>query len=147
MSNKIIELLGSHLVDKDFNSVPTAEALEGVKAIALYFSAHWCPPCRAFSNGVIGPYLKDEVDGFKVIFVSRDRSSDAMQGYMQETLQTYAVPYDSQERNSLPGTYNVRGIPTMIVLNAETGETVSNNGRMEMTNDTKGAIANWISQC
>eukprot|EP00971_Amphidinium_carterae_P203310 4034534-Amphidinium_carterae.2 len=41
------ELLGPELLGPSSNSVSTALALGGKSAVALYFSAHWCPPCRS----------------------------------------------------------------------------------------------------
>ena len=50
--------------------------------VGLYFSAHWCPPCRAFTPELVKAY--GEVNGsggqhqrrnrFEVIFVSNDKS-------------------------------------------------------------------------
>ncbi len=37
--------LGTNLLTKS-GTKPTSEVLEGKKLIGLYFSAHWCPPCR-----------------------------------------------------------------------------------------------------
>lgn len=37
--------------------VATSEALDGKKAVALYFSAHWCPPCRSFTPVAAEWYL------------------------------------------------------------------------------------------
>ena len=48
-----VDLLGSKLVSST-GDVSTSDALSGKKAVALYFSAHWCPPCRQFT-----PMLKD----------------------------------------------------------------------------------------
>jgi len=58
------------------------------KLVALYFSAHWCPPCRAFT-----PVLKDfyeEVtdsagEAFEIVFVSFDRSAEDLKSYMDES--------------------------------------------------------------
>ena len=46
------ELLGDELVGKD-GPVPTATAIAGKKAVGLYFSAHWCPPCRGFTPQLV----------------------------------------------------------------------------------------------
>ncbi|CAJ1428522.1 unnamed protein product [Effrenium voratum] len=40
--------LGTQLVTKS-GLQSTATALAGAKVVALYFSAHWCPPCRGFT--------------------------------------------------------------------------------------------------
>ena len=44
-------LLGSTLTSKEGN-VPTASLVSEGKIVALYFSAHWCPPCRGFTPKV-----------------------------------------------------------------------------------------------
>ena len=43
------DLLGSTLTKPNGDKVDTTTALDGKKAVALYFSAHWCPPCRGFT--------------------------------------------------------------------------------------------------
>lgn len=42
--------------------------------IAVYFSAHWCPPCKGFTPLFAEMYTKWRVEGkkFEVIFVSLD---------------------------------------------------------------------------
>ncbi len=42
------------LVKADGAKKPASEVVGGKDIIAFYFSAHWCPPCRAFT-----PILKD----------------------------------------------------------------------------------------
>eukprot|EP00448_Togula_jolla_P026838 CAMPEP_0170652312 /NCGR_PEP_ID=MMETSP0224-20130122/46837_1 /TAXON_ID=285029 /ORGANISM="Togula jolla, Strain CCCM 725" /LENGTH=63 /DNA_ID=CAMNT_0010984169 /DNA_START=22 /DNA_END=210 /DNA_ORIENTATION=- len=51
----LMELLGDKLVCKA-GEVATTDAIEGKGAVALYFSAHWCPPCRSFTPKLAGWY-------------------------------------------------------------------------------------------
>merc|ERR1712018_1123372 len=79
----------SELINKSGSSWRTSLKNSGVKVIALYFSAHWCPPCRQFT-----PILKSAYEDYKsshssnnklsVVFVSGDRSQDEMLSYMRE---------------------------------------------------------------
>lgn len=63
--------------------------------MALYFSAHWCPPCRGFT-----PLLKefyDEItadENFEIIFISFDRSDEDLQKYLDESHGNWLyIPY------------------------------------------------------
>ena len=50
------------------------------KIYGLYFSAHWCGPCRKFTPKLVEYYNKivGEHPEFEIIFVSSDKSADAM---------------------------------------------------------------------
>lgn len=55
------------------------------KYTLFYYSAHWCPPCRQFTPRLVNFYQsKYNPAFFEVIFVSGDRSEQAMKNYMQE---------------------------------------------------------------
>ena len=43
-----VELFGEQLLTKDGLEF-TENLLSGKSAVAIYFSAHWCPPCRGFT--------------------------------------------------------------------------------------------------
>lgn len=66
-----VELLG----DKGSKRVSADEALAG-KTLGLYFSAHWCPPCKAFTPLLARVYktLREKNSDFEVVFVSGDKS-------------------------------------------------------------------------
>ncbi|KAH7696928.1 nucleoredoxin, partial [Aphelenchoides avenae] len=55
------------------------------KLVALYFSAHWCPPCRQ-----VTPILKDfyneltDSEDFEIVFVPFHRSDADLQSYLKE---------------------------------------------------------------
>jgi len=45
---------GQQLLKADGKKVKAETALNGKQFICVYFSAHWCPPCRGFT-----PKLKE----------------------------------------------------------------------------------------
>ncbi|CAI5442515.1 unnamed protein product [Caenorhabditis angaria] len=123
-------LAGVQLEKHDKTKVDASEALEG-KVIALYFSAHWCPPCRAFT-----PILKDfygEVeDDLEIIFVSLDRSESELKAYMAEAHgDWYHIPFGSDTIKELSQKYGVSGIPALIVVKAD-GTEITKDGRADV---------------
>jgi nucleoredoxin len=52
---------------------------------ALYYSAHWCPPCRSFTPQLVQWYrgFKPAHPNFELIFVSEDQDENAMADYMK----------------------------------------------------------------
>ena len=97
------------------------------KIIAFYFSASWCPPCRAFTPKLIDFRNKFSND-FEVIFVSADRSSSGQTDYMNK----YAMPWPAtkwrgRNADTINSKFAVRGIPALVVINSK-GEVVSRRG-------------------
>jgi len=136
-------LLGDTLVTKD-GVKPTTEVLAGKKAIGLYFSAHWCGPCRGFTPRLAEAYSKDlKAKGFEVVFVSSDRDEAAFDSYFGEQPWT-ALPYGERSlKAKLSSKYKVQGIPSLIILDAETGATITTDGREEVSTDPSGARFPW----
>ncbi len=65
-----------------------ATSLEHKKLIGLYYSAHWCPPCRNFTPVLIDFYhqvKKLHPHDFEVIFLSCDQS---LEQFNKERIQT-----------------------------------------------------------
>ena len=55
------------------------------KYLGIYFSAHWCGPCRGFTPKLSEWYKKDlSKKNFEIIFVSSDRDQGAFDGYLNE---------------------------------------------------------------
>jgi len=136
-------LFGAKLVTAEGAEVATT-ALDG-KKVGIYFSAQWCPPCRLFTPRLVETYnaLKAEGKPFEIVFVSSDSSHDAMLKYMKEYgMDWMAVPFDSGQREALSRRYGVRGIPTLIVVDAA-GETLSTDARNEVAQLGAQAYARW----
>merc|ERR1712178_316196 len=81
-SDSLVQLLGSQLQGKSGN-VTTTEALADVDAVGIYFSAHWCPPCRGFTPKLAEIYKSMKAAGkkFEIVFASSDRDQTAFDEY------------------------------------------------------------------
>ena len=62
-------------------------ALASKKLIAVYFSAHWCGPCRKFTPQLVEYYnrVAPQHPEFEIVFFSHDRSPADFETYMRET--------------------------------------------------------------
>ncbi|KAH7726472.1 Protein T20D4.7 [Aphelenchoides avenae] len=106
------------LAKKDGSKVEAEEGLKG-KLVGLYFSAHWCGPCRWFTPNLKKFYdaVKDS-ENFEIVFVSRDNSAEEMKAYMEECHGDWLhVPYDQEVSSSLSEKYNESGgIPELVIF-------------------------------
>lgn len=51
-----------------------SELIGDKNCILLYFSAHWCPPCRKFTPLLAEGYKNSTKNNYDMIFISHDRS-------------------------------------------------------------------------
>lgn len=136
-------LLGDELLGAGMERKKTAEALAGKGAVALYFSAHWCPPCRGFTPQLAEWYKKDlAAKGLEVVFVSSDRDEESFKGYFGEQ-PWLALPFENREKkNELSKKFKVQGIPSLVIVDAE-GKTITKDGRAAVSKDPTGLEFPW----
>ncbi len=104
-------------------SAPTTlEQLRSFQVIGLYFSASWCPPCKAFTPLLAQSYRELADMKFEIIFVSNDRDAASFQEYFG-IMPWIAVSFNDSDklREDLRKTFQVTGIPTLVLYNTETG--------------------------
>lgn len=85
-------LVGQRLLTSQGRLIDARDRLSGSPVWALYFSAHWCPPCRGFTP-VLRDAYRNYVSGLpagqsprvQVVFVSSDRSEGQQLEYMRES--------------------------------------------------------------
>jgi len=127
----VIDTLGREMMTK----------LKG-KPFCLYFSAHWCPPCRGFTPMLAEAYNNDLKDkNFRVVFVSSDRDEGAMAEYFSE-MPWAALPFDSPKKKELSTQFGVSGIPCLVIVDAD-GTEITRDGRSKVTGDPQGANYPW----
>jgi nucleoredoxin len=137
------DLFDGPLLDAKGTEV-SKEALVG-KTIGLYFSAHWCPPCRSFTPTLV-KFRDANKKEFEVVFVSSDRSPKDQMAYMKETgMKWYTMPHRSSAANALAKKYGISGIPALVIVSPD-GKTITKNGRSDVTNNAKGAIKSWAKK-
>jgi nucleoredoxin len=110
------------------STLDAATVLEG-KTVGLYFSAHWCPPCRQFTPQLARVYteLRNKDIAFEIVFVSLDRSVEQYRGYLSG-MPWIAVQFEQQqEREELAHHYGVQGIPTLVILDSQ-GQVITRAG-------------------
>jgi nucleoredoxin len=137
------DLLGPKLVTKD-GEKPAEEVLAGKTAVGIYFSAHWCPPCRGFTPKLAEMY-KDAFQGkgMEIVFVSSDKDEAAFKDYYGE-MPWVSVPFDSKDvKSSLDKKFKVQGIPTLVILGPD-GSVITKEGRAAVMKDPKGEKYPWI---
>lgn len=114
------------LVDADGKAVDVS-SLNG-KVVAVYHSAHWCPPCRAFTPRLVA-FANAHKDKLAVVFVSYDQSPADMTAYMKDTKMPWAaVPFKSPSGKKNADENGVRGIPALLVYGKD-GALLTKNGR------------------
>ena len=134
-------------LDGDWTKV-SSDSLEGKKIVAFYFSAHWCPPCRAFT-----PMLKDAYDEYleesgdiEIVFVSSDRTAEDMKDYMKNAHGNWlAVPHDSDLGPALKSKFGIQGIPALIVCKSD-GSVITKDGRADIQKAGPEGMKQWLKK-
>jgi len=133
-------LFPSKILDSKGKSV-SSDVLDG-KIVGIYFSAQWCPPCRHFTPSLVEFRNKNSKD-FEVVFVSSDRSSQDQLKYMEKYgMKWYTLPHGSDAAKQLSKKYEVRGIPALVIVDSK-GNTITKNGRGDVSKNPTTALASW----
>jgi nucleoredoxin len=124
-------IFGDELIGKT-GDVATDVALSEKVGVLVYFSAHWCPPCRGFTPLLAEFYSKHAAaQKFEVVFVSSDRDLKAFKEYFGEQ-PWLALPFEKRDQKAaLSKKYKVQGIPSLVVLGPE-GEVITMDGRSKV---------------
>ncbi len=85
---------------------------------ALYYSAHWCPPCRAFTPKLVEGYKDSRAkhDNFELVFVSSDKSEEAQIDYMKEAGMPWPAAKLASKNDPNFRKYAASGIPYLVLI-------------------------------
>jgi nucleoredoxin len=136
------KIINGQFTNKDGASITWEDCKD--KTVGLYFSAHWCPPCRGFTPQLATFYneMKTANKNLEIIFVSSDNSDEEYKEYLDE-MPWYAIPYDDKRKDKLDKLFEISGIPSLIILEGATGKVITENGRSMVSADPKGEDFPW----
>lgn len=102
MAKKLESLLGAHVLRQAGDSleqVSVGSLCGAGRVVGLYFSAHWCPPCRNFTPLLVDFYKnrKKTGDNLEIVFVSWDKDEASFKEYFSSMPWT-AVPFDPKTK-------------------------------------------------
>jgi nucleoredoxin len=138
-----VELFGEQLLTRE-GLKSTEAVLSGKSAVGIYFSAHWCPPCRGFTPELAKMYSESFCSkGLEIVFVSSDRDETSFKNYYGE-MPWVALPFEKRDlKASLSKKYKVQGIPSLVILGPD-GKTITTDGRSAVASDPKGEKYPWV---
>jgi len=123
------DMLKGKLVALTGKRIGKYEMAEEPQFYAFYFSAHWCPPCRAFTPKLVEFYNAQEgkKKNFEIIFVSSDHDEKSMEEYIKvDAMPWPAIAFRSVERMKEIKKYAGAGIPCLVLVDRE-GKVISDS--------------------
>ncbi|KAL7670516.1 hypothetical protein ACOME3_005451 [Neoechinorhynchus agilis] len=125
------------IYDRNRNKINLIDQCKG-KIVGLYFSASWCPPCRAFTPILANFYEKYHASKkLEIIFISSDKDpQSAYQYYMKMPFWRLSFQ-DNECRDRLKAKLGVQSIPRLVLLNADNGEVINKNAVPKIMNDDR----------
>jgi len=140
-NDAFIKLFGSKLLSST-GEVATSAALAGKAGVAIYFSAHWCPPCRGFTPKLVEAYLAHlKAKDLEVVFISSDQDQAAFKSYFG-SMPWLALPFNERKvKEALASKFSVSGIPKLVVLDGS-AKLLTPDGRGKVMTDPTGQ--SWL---
>ena len=125
------------------NGKVTKEDVLSNDIIGVYFSAHWCGPCRAFTPRLAEFYknvntLQKQIE---IIFNSADQDLKGFNEYFS-TMPWIAIPFDSESKSKIDDACGINSIPQLIIFDYK-GRVIDDNGRRTVENQGNNAIKVW----
>ena len=139
-STAVADALAAPGVSYLSETIPAADA-----SFYVYLcSASWCGPCRGFTPILVKFYKQTaKKSGIELIFVSSDKTSADMMGYMEKySMPWLGLPFDALQKTALKKELGVAGIPRLVVFGKD-GKLLSRDARWDVTILGTKAVEAW----
>jgi hypothetical protein len=140
------DLFGTQLIRADGSTVGVG-VLNSVPLIGIYFANPGCPACGGFNPTLVDAYdqLKTDQKPFEIVLASAGITDAALLDYMVDSgMGWLAIPPQSGKANSLAQRYNVRWVPTLIIIDDELA-TITFTGREEIAQAGADIYDVWLA--
>ena len=119
------------------------EELLSNELIGVYFSAHWCGPCRVFTPRLSQFYKNVNKDKkqIEIIFNSADQDLKGFNEYFS-TMPWIATPFDSDAKNQIDEACGINSIPQLIIFDNK-GNIIDDSARGTVESQGDNAIKMW----
>ncbi|CAK9095076.1 unnamed protein product [Durusdinium trenchii] len=123
--------------------VETDKAFTGKKQVGLYFAAERYPRCKTFTPKLKRVYEIVKDKGLEIVFCSSDKKHELFEEFRQE-MPWLALPFESKDKvMALKQKFKVTALPRFVLVDAETGELITEDGRSSVERDPKGEKFPW----
>jgi nucleoredoxin len=122
----IYKTIKSDLIKANGKKAKITKEIVKKQFLLIYFSAHWCPPCRKFTPQLVKWYNKDHKN-FDVILVSADQTKKAMKNYMEEMkMPWFGIKKGSRSEKWMSQVFKTGGgIPNLVLV--ENGKIIASS--------------------
>ncbi|CAF0902929.1 unnamed protein product [Didymodactylos carnosus] len=135
----VASIVGPNIVDKSGQKVDLNSQQFAGKVIGLYFSGHWY-----FTPVLAEFYTKySESKKLEIIFVSSDRDEKSYQEYYNGMPWLSLEYKDREKKDELSKRFFITGIPALILVDGDSGETICEDARMKLHSDPNGENFPW----
>lgn len=137
---KIGEQLQGKLVNATGQEVDLmAEREEAPEYYIFYYSASWCPPCRAYTPELVRFYNRNQKSNIEVVLVPSDRTEEDALAYLKDYRMKFPMlDYTQKKTAGIPGNPG-SGIPALRMVRSD-GETVLTSAEVNRSEFLKKAL-------
>merc|ERR1711879_557287 len=151
--NKMTEkgILGESFLLKDGKEISVQDLKSKCKIIGLYFSAHWCPPCRAFTPKLSEFYKEVNKDSkqMEIVFVSHDNDEEAFKNYYYEMPFATLGSFKDERKAHLQAQFATDGIPTLVIFASDGNslKMISEDVYEDVAKSGPQIMQQWVKAC
>eukprot|EP00483_Globobulimina_turgida_P008654 UN08672 len=149
LTSTIQQILGgTHVINQNGRKIALSDLSKDNEVIGIYFSAHWCGPCRKFTPELKERYSNwvEKKKALKLVLVSLDKERESFDEYYGSMhTDWFAISFNETERRKdVNARLNLnQSIPCLIFVDSKTGEVFARNGRTIVQNDVNGIDFPW----